>query len=497
MIPLRYAALDLLPERLRDPVIAHPHGHIDERVATLALLRDELLRGKVPPRTALRWPEAELAVVLHDALARSGVAAACKGNPEIVDEVILTLVESSITTERFLAAAQDHFLALGVIAAAKQCNVAVPDDLALDAGKCAGWCGVTLGRDALAKVKEDARRLSIQMACEKLGVTLTTWNERLTDMLELRDLLVQCAPAWFSRASVPLHALARTDAPTLREALRRLRELAELLQELGRRLQSPLRSPELAFEAISGALRRPVARVDERIPEASVEVRGLERSDEIARMLASEAVSLMHPRLRWLWHARRAERALLCYHAEGAGMTEVLEEYGEGDVPQRKPSDRGPVLVCLDVSGSMAGAPGKIAQAVTLHVALSAMAEERACHVFSFSGPGDVVEHAIGTGEAGVEGILTFLLLVFAGGTDVEEPLRRALEKQEHERFRNADVLIVTDGAFPVDRTLTKQIERAKETRGLRVHGLVIGPGDLDATARVCTTVHRLADWVR
>jgi len=37
----------------------------------------------------------------------------------------------------------------------------------------------------------------------------------------------------------------------------------------------------------------------------------------ISRMLPSELVFLGHPQLKMLWHARRAEKALLTYRVEG------------------------------------------------------------------------------------------------------------------------------------------------------------------------------------
>ncbi|MBI3187180.1 MAG: hypothetical protein HYZ31_04800, partial [Gammaproteobacteria bacterium] len=43
------------------------------------------------------------------------------------------------------------------------------------------------------------------------------------------------------------------------------------------------------------------------------QTRGIYLSDDISRMLPGELMALGHPLLKSLWHARRAERRLMCY----------------------------------------------------------------------------------------------------------------------------------------------------------------------------------------
>src|SRR5690606_25975869 len=85
------------------------------------------------------------------------------------------------------------------------------------------------------------------------------------------------------------------------------------------------------------------------------EVRGVERSSELARMLPSESALLTRPALRRLWRARWAERALLTYHAPGV-VTERIrttQTFDDGTTTEQRRADRGPVVICLDTSGSM------------------------------------------------------------------------------------------------------------------------------------------------
>ena len=72
--------------------------------------------------------------------------------------------------------------------------------------------------------------------------------------------------------------------------------------------------------------------------------------------------------------------------SESDVMTEV-------ERPKPKPkAERGPIIVCLDTSGSMHGAPEIVAKAIVLEAMRVAHAEKRACYLYSFSGPTDVAE---------------------------------------------------------------------------------------------------------
>src|SRR5690606_26976630 len=142
-------------------------------------------------------------------------------------------------------------------------------------------------------------------------------------------------------------------------------------------------------ESVAERVLVPVRRLAEeprevRSPLVPGETRGIERSDELARMLPSEASLLRHPRLRLLWHARRGERALLTYRVDG---TEVLREVGERDGEEwqtrRRPRPEcGAIVAVIDTLGSMHGAPEHVAKALVLECLRTAHAERRRCLVF-------------------------------------------------------------------------------------------------------------------
>lgn len=51
---------------------------------------------------------------------------------------------------------------------------------------------------------------------------------------------------------------------------------------------------------------------------------------------------------------------------------------------------RGPILLCVDTSGSMRGARETVAKALALECMRAAKEQERDCYVFAFAGPAEV-----------------------------------------------------------------------------------------------------------
>jgi uncharacterized protein with von Willebrand factor type A (vWA) domain len=162
---------------------------------------------------------------------------------------------------------------------------------------------------------------------------------------------------------------------------------------------------------------------------------------------------------------------------------------------QKKKQDRGPIIVCLDTSGSMQGAPETVAKAVTLEAVRIATAEKRECFLYAFSGPRQVAEFDLSVKKGGVQALLEFLGCSFHGGTDVAEPIARALKRVETAKWSRADAIIVSDGEFPVPGATSASVASARNSLHLRVHGLLIGAEQSAAMTSLCDPVHVFKDW--
>ena len=236
-----------------------------------------------------------------------------------------------------------------------------------------------------------------------------------------------------------------------------------------------------------------------RVPRARTELYGVCRGaglEALGHLLPVELSALGHPALRRDFERRLLEGTLLGYALRGD------EERG-----------RGPAVVCLDVSGSMAGKKAVWAKAVTLTLADLARRDGRAVSVLTFSsGPRSVRRYdlvperrargpnaslgrragMVGYGRFDSEPLLGFVEERVGGGTDFAPPLRAAQEIiQGARRFRQADVVLVTDGEAALAPTEVEAFARFKREADARALGLLV-----DVAAHQRHTVEALCDEV-
>lgn len=247
-------------------------------------------------------------------------------------------------------------------------------------------------------------------------------------------------------------------------------------------------------------VRLPVPRTREvRVPELPAETRGIKRSGNIARMLPSESVLLNHARLKLAWYARHVERALLTCEDDDHSREVVLEQEETWQTNRHPLPDRrlgmGPLIVCVDTSGSMAGAKEQVAKATVLEAMRVAHAQKRPCYVCAFGGPDEVIERELRLTEPGLESLIGFMTQTFHGGTDIAEPIERAIARVHEATWQFADLLIATDGEFGVTRETEANIQAAVEKLGLRVQGILIGDRETIGMRRICTDIYWLKNW--
>jgi len=292
------------------------------------------------------------------------------------------------------------------------------------------------------------------------------------------------------------------EAQRLSERLKDLPELAALIRRLGRaeRAARPLALPPRARDAAaprSLGLRA----VETRLPDAPGELRGVRLTDRLDTMLGSEAALLMHPVGHKLWRARRAEARLLGYDSEA-----VLVDWRPDPAapprqapapPQPEALERGPIIVCLDTSGSMRGAPETIAKAVVLQAVRTAHAERRGCLLLAFGGPDELVERELARGPDALAALLDLIGQGFDGGTDVQGPIERAIERVHEARWASADLLVVSDGEFGCTPATLARLADARERLGLRVQGVLVGDRETLGLLSVADDIFWVRDWRR
>ncbi|MFO7780602.1 MAG: VWA domain-containing protein, partial [Spirochaetia bacterium] len=204
------------------------------------------------------------------------------------------------------------------------------------------------------------------------------------------------------------------------------------------------------------------------------EIEGINLGADVESITPAERALLADPDTELVFSKRFADDELLSFDYRSA--REVEHTSRTVKVRSRKrPLERGPIIACVDTSGSMTGRPERIAKAMTLALARIAAHGRRDCYVIAFS-------TGIRTFELGdltaVPELASFLTHSFHGGTDLRPALEETLRQLETERYRRADVIVVSD--FRVPKLLerqTKRISTAQAELGALFHSLTVADG--------------------
>ena len=484
-----YDFLELCPEHLLQDVVTTPIGSLRERVIGVRQWRDALLAGHLPPPGA--WPPPEVADPARRALEAMGLAQFCKNQPELVDAVIRDLLKSFVRRADWLCSTISKRLAeLEKIERLRLSHQRETINATLSAQN------INLDDACRTRLLAHAKR-EAQCTLYEASNLHHKWGERVRAWASISavfgDLGKLLGRGWDLSTGVLQHT-GWTNLVRLRALIAQLPRLREIIQSLGR-LHATDGQPSVAETVFV-----PIRRLEEerlairtRVP---AETTGIERSGDIARMLSCEATMLVLPEMRYLWHARRAERALVTYRLEGTGFEKVLvERECTTQIKRNRPRpERGPIIAIIDTSGSMHGIPERVAKALVLEVLRTAHAENRECYLYSYSGPGQIKEHRLELSQDGIGNLLDFLGLSFHGGNDEAGVLARVIKRLQESDWKKADVVFVSDGEWPAPTSLIGSVEMEKDN-GTRFHGVQIGNSGHSGLHSVCSPVHVFTDW--
>jgi uncharacterized protein with von Willebrand factor type A (vWA) domain len=204
------------------------------------------------------------------------------------------------------------------------------------------------------------------------------------------------------------------------------------------------------------------------------EIEGINLGADVESIIPAERALLADPDTELVFSKRFADDELLSFDYRSA--REV--EHTDREVKVRsvmRPLERGPIIACVDTSGSMTGRPERVAKAATLALARVAAKGLRPCYLIAFSTRIRTFELAdvSALGDLG-----EFLAYSFHGGTDLRPALEETLSTLETERYARADVLVVSD--FRVPKLLERQTSRigaVQSELGTLFHSLTVAEG--------------------
>ena len=298
-------------------------------------------------------------------------------------------------------------------------------------------------RDYQAEIADEAIPDAIRQRLRGFSRTLGEISDRYE---QVKGFLAACPSAEFSYADLQAGA---DDFAALAEQLRNNARIRQLAHQMGRDYISEQKKKQA------------------RIPQASrSEVHGTHRSDDLMRMLPSELLNLEDETLETLFYARLLEKNLLSYELSGTQLV-------NGETTETSRKRTGPVVACLDTSGSMQGMPLLKAKALLLAIANILKREDRSLHLLLFGAAGEIREFAL-EARNDAAGLLNFLRQGFGGGTDFESPLRRALEIIERQGdYRKADMLMISDGDCVLSPEFMQTLQARKAALDCSVYSVL------------------------
>ncbi|MEZ4777349.1 MAG: VWA domain-containing protein [Bacteroidia bacterium] len=202
------------------------------------------------------------------------------------------------------------------------------------------------------------------------------------------------------------------------------------------------------------------------------EIIGIHHSDDIGAMLPSEVALLSSPETELILSKKFVEKKLLTFQYRSENLS-ASPKMKQEMIQMTEINERGPMVICIDTSGSMFGGPERIAKALALAILEIALKQKRRAYLISFSTGIKTIEM---TGmEANVDKMVDFLRMSFHGGTDIQPALEETIKVLQGEAFAKADVLIISDFIIPrIERQMFDDILHLRTEKKTNFHSLYV-----------------------
>ncbi|NLH00262.1 MAG: VWA domain-containing protein [Chloroflexi bacterium] len=198
-----------------------------------------------------------------------------------------------------------------------------------------------------------------------------------------------------------------------------------------------------------------------RVKQTPTEIVDIETGDDLSNVLPSELVHLHHPVLKKDFLRRFAESNLMQYQLEG-----------------KEPTGRGPIVICLDSSGSMGGWREEWSKAVALALFQIAAQEKRAFTCIHFGSRDQLQVYKFPNPRTNSsKEIADMASFFFGGGTNFESPLKKAIEIIQESTFNKADIIFVTDGECRISGKFLNEFKKVKKEKEFSVISILMPGG--------------------
>jgi uncharacterized protein with von Willebrand factor type A (vWA) domain len=214
---------------------------------------------------------------------------------------------------------------------------------------------------------------------------------------------------------------------------------------------------------------------------SAIEIKSVKVGDKIEDALPSDKLNLCNNVTKKDFYRRMTQGQLMSYDKES-----------------QKQKNKGPIIVCIDQSGSMHGDKDMWAKALAVGILEVAQLQKRefACIPYDSSCRKTTIIHK---DEISPDKIIGIAEERATGGTSFEAPLKEASKLIEDSNFKEADVVFITDGDCSVSDDFRRKFKQLKEDKEFRTMGVLVDYGHtsrttLDDFCDSVTTVSQIAD---
>lgn len=222
------------------------------------------------------------------------------------------------------------------------------------------------------------------------------------------------------------------------------------------------RIAELAGRMVNTALHKQRSKV----LHPPDEVVGITTGDDFNIMLSVELVKLGDELLEMLFYQQYLEKSLM-----------------QLDLRGHEKLAKGPIIACVDTSGSMDEmlGRGKVpttkevwAKAVVLALLAIARKQRRDFAVMFFSSYGQIKSFRFPKAQATSNELIEAAEFFWNGGTVYDDWMRESLAMSEESRFNNADVIVISDGDVAIRDKSREDFNRRRHARQMHAYGVLL-----------------------
>jgi uncharacterized protein with von Willebrand factor type A (vWA) domain len=195
---------------------------------------------------------------------------------------------------------------------------------------------------------------------------------------------------------------------------------------------------------------------------ATVPVHGLDEvvdigiSGDVAHMLPTELIKLIET--PDLFYSDLIEGKLLTYNLKGV-----------------EPMGQGPILCCLDLSGSMDGLREEWSKAVILSLLQLAQKQKRAFGYIGFDSSIQISKFFPRGEQITIQDKIQIAEVFSGGGTEFFQPLKKAFDMRAMDpSLKPADIIFITDGDCHMGSSQLEEILQLKKKTDMRIYSIGI-----------------------